>query len=71
MRISTIAILASGVLALPVSAQDDVASWPQFRGPGGLSVAGEGAIPLDFGPKKHVLWKTELPAGHSSPCVHG
>ena len=29
------------------------------------------AIPLTFTPDKHVLWKTRLPQGHSSPCVWG
>lgn len=55
----------------PVIARDDVAVWPQFRGPRGLSCADDTPFPLDFGPEKHLLWKAALPAGHSSPCVHG
>jgi outer membrane protein assembly factor BamB len=44
--------------------------WPQFRGPGGNGVAvGNNNLPTHFGPSKNVLWKTPLPAGHSSPCV--
>jgi outer membrane protein assembly factor BamB len=45
--------------------------WPQFRGPGGLSVANEGRPPVHFGPSSNVLWKTSLPSGNSSPCIWG
>jgi len=44
--------------------------WPRFRGPNGSGV-GDGAIPLGLGPAKHVIWKTPLPPGHSSPIVAG
>lgn len=47
------------------------AQWPQFRGPNGLGVADSPRLPVDFGPKQGVVWKTELPMGHSSPVVHG
>jgi outer membrane protein assembly factor BamB len=48
------------------------ADWPQFRGPGSAGVAvPEGPLPTDIGPEKHVLWKTELPPGHSSPAIVG
>jgi outer membrane protein assembly factor BamB len=44
--------------------------WPQFRGPNSLGVSlEEKKLPIHFGPGKNVLWKTPLPAGHSSPCV--
>jgi outer membrane protein assembly factor BamB len=43
--------------------------WPQFRGPNGSGVAQQGNPPVHFGPTSNVLWKIELPAGHSSPCV--
>ena len=46
-------------------------NWPQFRGPGGLSLATQGEYPLHFGPGSNVLWKVELPSGNSSPCVWG
>lgn len=51
--------------------QDATSSWPQFRGPGGLPVSEDRSIPLDFGPERHLQWRAALPAGHSSPCVHG
>jgi hypothetical protein len=46
-------------------------SWPQFRGPGGNAVALDESIPLSFGPENQVRWKTDLPRGHSSPCIWG
>src|SRR5262245_52790104 len=48
------------------------ADWPQFRGPDGSGRAVlEGQFPADIAPTKHVLWKTELPLGHSSPAIVG
>lgn len=47
------------------------AAWPQFRGPGGLAVAAQDHPPIQFGPQTNLLWRTELPPGHSSPCVWG
>jgi outer membrane protein assembly factor BamB len=46
------------------------ADWPQFRGPNcsGIAVP-EGPLPTDIGPDRHVMWKTELPPGHSSPAI--
>ena len=34
-------------------------------------MADDTPIPLKFGPESQVLWKAELPTGHSSPCIHG
>ena len=42
--------------------------WPQFRGPAGSGI-GSTDFPTHFGPNSNVLWKTELPPGHSSPCI--
>jgi outer membrane protein assembly factor BamB len=51
-------------------AQD--ANWPQFRGPNCSGLAQEGqSPPFEFGPTQNVLWKTAVPAGHSSPCIWG
>ncbi|MDX2149255.1 MAG: PQQ-binding-like beta-propeller repeat protein [Bryobacteraceae bacterium] len=41
--------------------------WTQFRGPNGSGVSGAKGLPVEFGPAKNVLWKTALPAGHSTP----
>jgi len=43
--------------------------WNQFRGPNGQGVAQADRIPVHFGPDSNVLWKTVLPAGHSSPVI--
>ena len=61
-----------GVLAAaaPLPAES-TSNWPQFRGGGGLGVAAEGKAPVEFGPKKNVIWSVELPPGHSSPCIWG
>jgi len=50
-----------------------VESWPQFRGPGGLATAPEGArIPLVWGDKENLKWKTAMPGpGSSSPVFTG
>jgi outer membrane protein assembly factor BamB len=43
--------------------------WSRFRGPNGLGVSDAAGLPTDFGPDRHVLWKTALPPGHSSPVL--
>ena len=45
-------------------------NWPQFRGP--LATARpqhEQPLPAEIGPEANVVWKIELPPGHSSPIV--
>jgi len=59
------------VLPLVPSVNDPDPDWPQFRGPGGRAVADDTPIPTRFGPDEGVLWRTELPAGQSSPCIAG
>ncbi len=44
--------------------------WPQFRGAGSVGVSGDAApLPVVFGPRQGVIWKTGLPAGKSSPVL--
>jgi outer membrane protein assembly factor BamB len=58
--------------ALAAEPRADEPRWPQFRGSEGLAVASPGpTYPINFGPDAHVLWKTPLPAGNSSPAVWG
>jgi outer membrane protein assembly factor BamB len=48
------------------------ADWPQFRGPDGSGLCPScGRLPTEFGPHKNVIWKTDLPAGKSSPVLAG
>lgn len=49
--------------------QDSTAWWARFRGPNGSGVAEKDKPPVQFGPASKLLWKTALPAGHSSPIV--
>jgi outer membrane protein assembly factor BamB len=49
-----------------------IENWPQFRGPNCSGIAGEGQNPpTSFSPDKNLLWKTNLPAGYSSPSIWG
>lgn len=57
-----------GVLFTAGAAAGD---WPMFRGVNGSGVADVASAPIEFGPNKHVVWKTELPFGHSSPVITG
>ena len=43
--------------------------WTQFRGPNGTGVSPTTGLPTEFGPTKNVVWKTDLPSGHSSPVL--
>jgi outer membrane protein assembly factor BamB len=45
------------------------ADWPQFRGVNASGVSDATNLPVEFGPAKNVIWKTSLPAGHSSPVL--
>ncbi len=50
----------------------DAGSWPQFRGPNGSGrPENDAKLPTDIGPDKHVIWRTALPPGHSSPVIAG
>jgi outer membrane protein assembly factor BamB len=61
-------VLLCLLLALGLSGAD----WPQLRGPGGSGLCPScGRLPLEFGPQKNVLWKTEAPPGKSSPILVG
>lgn len=46
--------------------------WPQFRGPNATGIPSDDLpLPDEVGPDKNVVWKTELPPGHSSPIIAG
>ncbi|HXY33662.1 MAG TPA: PQQ-binding-like beta-propeller repeat protein, partial [Planctomycetaceae bacterium] len=67
-------VVATNCLGVAAAAgpKPDELRWPQFRGPEGLAVASAGVTyPVRFGPDSHVLWKTPLPGGNSSPAVWG
>jgi outer membrane protein assembly factor BamB len=64
-------ILPSVALSLLLSVTASAADWPQFRGPRSGQAIGDGPLPTEIGPDKHVVWKAELPPGHSSPAIVG
>jgi hypothetical protein len=68
MQRSAIAFL---VAALPFAVRSSATDWPRFRGPNGAGVAETSPLPDGIGPDKHVVWKTALPPGHSSPVISG
>jgi outer membrane protein assembly factor BamB len=43
--------------------------WTRFRGPNGSGVAETGALPVEFGKDKSLLWRTPLAPGYSSPVL--
>ena len=57
------------VVAVLIPSMLTAANWPGFRGPNGSGVGATSALPTEFGPAKNVVWKTELPAGKSSPVL--
>lgn len=55
--------------SFPCNAQ--TMNWPQFRGINCSGIASENAkLPIEFN-EKNLIWKTVIPAGHSSPCIWG
>lgn len=70
MRVTTTILVAFAALAA-VGAGIRGEDWPQFRGVGGVGLQAKGSYPERIGPTTHVVWKTALPPGHSSPVVQG
>ena len=69
-RSLVVSLIASLGLTTAVAARSVVAEdWPQFRGPNGSGVSASTGLPDEFGPAKNVVWKTQLPPGHSSPVL--
>ncbi len=58
---------------LETGASTKATAWPQFRGRNSTGLAATAqALPEKIGPdSKNIVWKTELPPGHSSPVVCG
>jgi hypothetical protein len=54
---------------LIANGEEGKVNWNQFRGHNGQGVAQADHIPVNFGPEVNVLWKTVIPAGHSSPVI--
>jgi outer membrane protein assembly factor BamB len=48
---------------------DAAEPWSQFRGPNSTGVATSPGYPVEFGPKKNMLWRTPVRPGKSSPVL--
>lgn len=59
--------LLSALTAAALSAA--AAQWPQFRGPQGMGIAADGPLPARLSVEENLIWKTEVPPGHSSPVL--
>jgi len=66
LKIITLFVALFVLSPLTIAASDE---WSQFRGPNGTGVSETKGLPAEFGPNKNVVWKTPLPAGHSSPVL--
>lgn len=47
-------------------------AWPEFRGPAAQGISAEKDLPVEWGPEKNVVWKTDVAGiGWSSPVSDG
>lgn len=66
------AAAACAVIGLTFGLQAaDPPDWSRFRGPNGSGISAARNVPTEFGPKKNLVWRLELPPGHSSPILWG
>lgn len=72
LRLAKLAVCASCFSSVASLGAAGPPAWPQFRGENSAGVSDDGRpLPVEFGPEKNCLWKTPLPAGHSSPIAWG
>jgi outer membrane protein assembly factor BamB len=65
-------ILALGLTATAVCAQDQLSDWRAFRGNDGSATSTEKGLPLTWNATENMLWRTDLPgAGSSTPIIVG
>lgn len=57
------------LFSFAANGQQENVNWNQFRGPNGQGAAQADRIPVHFSPDSNVLWKTAIPAGHSSAVI--
>ena len=67
VRPAAVALLL--VIAAPAADTPDPEDWSRFRGPNGSGISASTRVPAELGPDRNVIWKTELPFGHSSPVL--
>jgi outer membrane protein assembly factor BamB len=59
------------LILLALCPADAASEWGRFRGPNGSGIATGPGVPVEFGPEQNMLWRSEVPAGHSSPVAGG
>lgn len=64
MRLRIVAVTLLAVQVLTAAPH-----WTRFRGPNGAGVADGGALPVEFGKQKNLIWHTALAPGFSSPVL--
>jgi outer membrane protein assembly factor BamB len=57
------------LLALTLATVLPADDWSRFRGGNGVGVVDNANPPVDFSDPTALLWRTPLPAGHSSPVL--
>ena len=70
-RTAGASIVLAATVAWSIGARPADEDWTRFRGPNGSGISSSENLPLTFGPDEHVVWKTALPFGHSSPILAG
>lgn len=66
------AAISIAALLLPMLSAAGGEDWPRFRGPRGAGISDEIDLPVHWGDRENVAWKTALPGfGASSPIVVG
>jgi outer membrane protein assembly factor BamB len=66
---SPVRALLLAALTIQLSTTATASDWSRFRGPNGLGVSDTTGLPVEFGPDTNVVWKTNVPAGKSSPAL--
>jgi outer membrane protein assembly factor BamB len=69
VRLFAAGMSIAAVLTVCAQAQGRGQDWSRFRGPNGTGVSETTGLPSEFGPGKHVVWKSAAPQGHSSPIL--
>lgn len=60
-------VIAAAAPGLMTVAPHD--EWSRFRGPNGSGISAAKDLPTEFGPTNNLIWKLDLPQGHSSPIL--
>jgi outer membrane protein assembly factor BamB len=65
-----LALLLISAIAIALEAREPELAWPQFRGPSGAGILGDGKLPTTWSAKNNVAWSVEVKGrGWSSPVA--